>query len=263
MEREDAVTARRSDDARSAAGRTLFVLGAFDESHPSLTLSQIGQRAQLPLPTAHRLVAELVGARLVTRSPDGAYSIGARLWRLGLLSAPTTLREVAQPHLQDLVAATGHTVHLAVLEGSRAMVVERLSGTRTVSTRHRPGALLPLHCTAVGKALLGYASDDVVSEVMAALTQHTPFTNTDPRVLRRQLVEVRRTGVARSAQEHRLGVSSLAVPVFVDGDSVVAAIAVIAPLTSPRITESVPPMRAAAAAIAEGLRRQRLTAEHQ
>jgi DNA-binding IclR family transcriptional regulator len=188
---------------------------------------------------------------------------GARLWRLGLLSAPTTLREVAQPYLQDLVATTGHTVHLAVLEASRAMVVERLSGTRTVSTRHRPGSLLPLHCTAVGKALLGYASDDVVRDVMASLTQHTPFTITDPRVLSRQLVEVRRTGVARSAQEHRLGVSSLAVPVFGDGDSIVAAVAVIAPLTSPRITESVPPMRAAAGAIAEGLRRQRLAAEQE
>lgn len=257
------MTARRSDDARSAAGRTLFVLGAFDESHPSLTLSQIGRRAQLPLPTAHRLVAELVGARLVTRGSDGAYSIGAGLWRLGLLSAPTTLREVAQPHLQDLVAATGHTVHLAVLEGSRAMVVERLSGTRTVSTRHRPGALLPLHCTAVGKAMLAYASDDVVSDVMAVLTQHTPFTITDARVLRRQLVEVRRTGVARSAQEHRLGMSSLGVPVFGDSGSIVAALAVIAPLTSPRITESVPPMMAAAGAIAEGLRRQRLAAERE
>ncbi|HEY5457430.1 MAG TPA: IclR family transcriptional regulator C-terminal domain-containing protein [Acidothermaceae bacterium] len=119
-----------------------------------------------------------------------------------------------------------------------------------------------MHCTAVGKALLSYASDDVVNEVMAALTQHTPFTNSDPRVLRRQLAEVRRTGVARSAQEHRLGASSLAVPVFSDGDNVVAAVAVIAPLTSPRITESVPPMRAAAAAIAEGLRRQRLADEH-
>jgi DNA-binding IclR family transcriptional regulator len=257
------VTARRSDDARTAVGRSLFVLGAFDESHPSLTLSQIGRRAQLPLPTTHRLVAELVGARLVTRSSDGAYSIGARLWRLGLLSAPTTLREVAQPHLQDLVATTGHTVHLAVLEASRAMVVERLSGTRTVSTRHRPGALLPLHCTAIGKALLSYAGDDVLRDVLANLAQHTPFTITDPRVLSRQLAEVRRTGVARSAQEHRLGVSSLAVPVFGDAGSVVAAVAVIAPLTSPRITESVPPMMAAAGAIAEGLRRQRLAAELQ
>jgi DNA-binding IclR family transcriptional regulator len=257
------VTARRVDDPRTAVGRSLFVLGAFDEDHPTLTLSQISRRAQVPLPTAHRLVAELVGARLVTRRPGGTYEIGARLWRLGLLSAPTTLREVAQPHLQDLVATTGHTVHLAVLEGSRAMVVERLSGTRTVSTRHRPGALLPLHCTAVGKALLGYASDDVVNTVMAALTQHTPFTITDPRVLSRQLVEVRRTGVARSAQEHRLAVSSLAVPVFGDGSSVIAAVAVIAPLTSPRITESVPPMMAAAGAIAEGLRRQRLAAEHE
>jgi DNA-binding IclR family transcriptional regulator len=257
------VTARRADDPRTAVGRSLFVLGAFDESHPSLTLSQISRRAAVPLPTAHRLVAELVGARLVTRSPGGTYEIGARLWRLGLLSAPTTLREVAQPHLQDLVATTGHTVHLAVLEGTRAMVVERLSGTRTVSTRHRPGAMLPLHCTAVGKALLGYADDDVAAQVMAALTQHTPFTVTDPRVLSRQLAEVRRTGVARSAQEHRLGVSSLAVPVFGDRGTPVAAIAVIAPLTSPRITESVPPMMAAAGAIAEGLRRQLLAAERE
>jgi DNA-binding IclR family transcriptional regulator len=90
-------------------------------------------------------------------------------------------------------------VHLAVLEASRAMVVERLSGTRRVSTRHRPGALLPLHCTAIGKALLGYASEDVVRDVMAALTQHTPFTITDPRVLSRQLAEVRRTGVLAAA----------------------------------------------------------------
>jgi DNA-binding IclR family transcriptional regulator len=256
------VTARRTGDQRTAVGRSLFVLRAFDEGHRSLTLSQISRRALVPLPTAHRLVGELVGARLVTRRPGGMYEIGAGLWRLGLLSAPTTLREVAQPHLQDLVASTGYTVHLAVLEGSSAMVVERLSGTRTVSTRHRPGALLPLHCTAVGKALLGYAADDVVQEVMATLRQHTPFTITDPRVLSRQLADVRRTGIARSAQEHRLGVSSLAVPVFGDDDSAVAAVAVIAPLTSPRITESLPPMMAAAAAIAEGSRRQRLTDAH-
>jgi DNA-binding IclR family transcriptional regulator len=254
------MTARQADDGRSAVGRSLSVLGVFDEGHRSLTLSQIGRRAQLPLATAHRLVGELAAARLLVRRGDGSYEVGARLWRLGLLSEPTTLRETALPHLQDLVAATGHTVHLAVLEGSGAMVIERLAGTRTVSTRHKPGAALPLHCTAVGKALLAHADPAVLEEVMASLTRYTPFTITDPRVLERQLQEVRRSGVARSAQEHRMGMSSLAVPVF-GSDGIVAAVAVIAALRSPRLTGSLPPMRATAAAISVGMPRHALVSE--
>jgi DNA-binding IclR family transcriptional regulator len=146
------------------------------------------------------------------------------------------------------VAATGHTVHLAVLDGPSALVIERLTGTRTIPTRHSPGARVPLHCTAVGKALLAYAPASLVDEVMTDLRRHTVYTLTDPRVLHRQLDDIRRTGLARSAQEHRLGVSSAAVPVT-GPEGVVAAIALLAPLTSPRLPGAVPHLRAAAASV--------------
>lgn len=234
--------------SRSVTVRATAVLGAFDSDHRCLNLSQLSRRSGLPLATVHRLAAALVEGRLLVRRADGRYEIGARLWRLGLLAAPAELRELAQPRLQDLVAATGHTVHLAVLDGCSALVIERLAGTKALRTRHSPGGYLPLHCTAVGKALLAYAPAPMVDQVMSDLRRYTAYTVTDPRALHRQLDAIRRTGMARSAQEHRTGVSSVALPVS-GHDGVVAALGLLAPLGSPRLAGALPHLRAAAASV--------------
>jgi DNA-binding IclR family transcriptional regulator len=247
------MVARRAGEARSGTARALAVLDAFDHAHRALTLSDIARRADLPLATAHRIVAELDAGRLLVRRPDGAYEIGARGWHLGLLAPQTALREAALPHLQDLVTVTGHTVHMAVLDGPGALVLERLAGSRTLPTRHTPGTRLPLHCTAVGKALLTHAPAAVRETVLtglSGLSRHTAYTMTDRRSLERQLEQIRRTGVARSAQEHRLGVSSVAMPIL-DHTGLVAALGLLAPLTSARLGNSLAPMRAAAAAITQ------------
>ncbi len=238
----------RTAPGRSATSRALSVLDAFDDGHHRATLSQIARRSGLPVATAHRLVAELCAARLLSRTRDGSYEIGARMWRLGLLAPPTTLREAALPHLQDLVIATGQTVHLAVLDGTGALVVERLAGSRTQPTRHSPGGRLPLHCTAVGKVLLAHGGAELQEQVLNAPTRFTPWTVTDPAQLHRQLAAIRDSGLARSAQEHRKGVSALARAVR-GPSGVVAALGVLAPLTTPRLDGAINPLTAAAAAI--------------
>ena len=248
------MSTRQAGETRSSAVRALALLSAFDDRHRSLTLTSLARRAGLPLSTAHRLLAELTEARLLVRRPDQAYEIGARIWHLGLLSPQTALREAALPHMQDLVAATGHTAHLAVLDGTRALVLERLAGTRSLPTRHSPGRFLPLHCTGVGKALLAHAPAPIRTQVLAELAPHTAHTVTDPRTLGRQLEQVRRSGVARSAQEHRLGVFSLAMPI-VDHSGLVAALGLLAPVSSPWLSSTVKPLRDAAAAVASSLRR--------
>jgi DNA-binding IclR family transcriptional regulator len=238
----------RTAPGRSATSRALSVLDAFDAGHHALTLSQIARRAGLPVATAHRLVGELCAARLLLRRADGSYEVGARMWRLGLLAPPTLLREAALPHLQDLVLATGHTVHLAVLDGTSALVVERLAGSRTQPTRHSPGGRLPLHCTAVGKVLLAHAPPDLLAQVVDDLARYTPWTTTDPARLRRQLQAIRTSGLGRSAQEHRPGVSSLAMAVH-GAKGAIAALGILAPLTTPRLDGALGPLSAAASAV--------------
>jgi DNA-binding IclR family transcriptional regulator len=202
----------------------------------------------MPVATAHRLIGELCTARLLSRRPDGSYEIGARVWQLGLLAPPTSLREAALPHLQDLVITTGRTVHLAVLEGSRALVVERLASSHTQPTRHSPGGYLPLHCTAVGKVLLAHGPPALYNEVLRAPVRYTAWTITDPAVLRRQLDAIRTSGHAQSAQEHRRGVWSVAMPVT-SPSGVIAALGVLAPLTAPRLADALSPLSAAATAV--------------
>ena len=148
-------------------------------------LTDIARRADLPLATAHRLVAELVAGQALSRCQDGSYEIGRRLWEIGLLApVQRDLRELAQPHLQDVHRTTGETVHLAVRDGSSALYVERIVARTSTPVLSRTGARLPLHATAVGKVLLAHADDDLVDEVLARAQRVTTHTVVDARKLR-------------------------------------------------------------------------------
>ncbi len=73
------------------SARLLAIIGAFDDAHRVLNLTAIAERAQLTLPTAHRLVGELVEGRALERRTDGSYVVGPLLWEVGLL-APVQCR---------------------------------------------------------------------------------------------------------------------------------------------------------------------------
>jgi DNA-binding IclR family transcriptional regulator len=218
-----------SQPGASVVSRTLSLLTAFDERHRRLSLSELSRRAGLPLATTHRLVGELAGAGALTRTEDGDYVVGRKLWDVGLLApVQTGLREVASPFLHDLYGATLATVHLAVRDGDRVLYVDRLSGNRSVPVVSKVGSRLPLHSTGVGKVLLAYAPADVQGRVLSSLTRVTPYTVTQPARLRTQLARVRSDGYATTVEEMTLGACSAAVPVFRGGD-VVASLGIVVP----------------------------------
>jgi DNA-binding IclR family transcriptional regulator len=128
------------------ASRALALLGAFDGEHRRLTLSELAERAGLPLSTAHRLVGELVTCGALTRTSGGEYVVGRRVWDLGLLApAQTGLRELASPYLHDLYGATLATVNLAVRDGTEALYLDRLRGNASVPIVNTVGSDCP--CT--------------------------------------------------------------------------------------------------------------------
>lgn len=214
----------------SVSARVLGVLSTFDERHRTMTLTQLAARADLPLSTAHRLVAELVGWGGLVRRDDGRYAVGPRLWDLGLLAPiQTGLRQVASPFLHDVYAATLATVHLAVRDGHEVLYLERLAGRSSVPIVSTVGSRLPLHCTGVGKVLLAFAPEATQRAVLAApLRRVTRHTVTSPRRLADQLARVRTDGYASTVEEMSLGACSVAVPVRRD-DRVVASVGIVVP----------------------------------
>ncbi|RLV57435.1 IclR family transcriptional regulator [Aeromicrobium phragmitis] len=212
----------------SVTSRVLAILAAFDERHRRLTLSELARRADLPIPTAHRLANELVAGGALTRRPQGDYVVGRLLWDVGLLApVEADLRRVAEPILHDVHATTRATVHLAVRDGDHVLYLERMRGRASVPVMSTIGSTLPMHSTGVGKVLLAHAPPDVRERVAARLTRVTPYTVTQPPILAEQLERVRRDGYATTSEEMTLGAASLAVPVVRDDEVVVAAIGVV------------------------------------
>lgn len=218
-----------STPGASVASRVLALLGAFDERHRRLTLTEIATRAGLPVPTAHRLVGELATWGALVRTPAGDYVVGRRMWDLGLLApVQTGLRELASPYLHDLYGATLATVHLAVRDGTDVLYVDRLAGHASVPVVSSIGSRLPMHATGVGKVLLAHAPAAVQADVLGSLPRVTAYTVTQPGLLRRQLARVLRDDHATTSEEMSLGACSIAVPIR-RGDDVVAALGIVVP----------------------------------
>ena len=246
----------RAAGSRSVTTRALTLLSAFDEAHPRLTLSELSRRSGLPLSTAHRLLAELEAHHAVERDGDGSYTVGRWIWQLGTLApVQRELRAVAFAPMQDVYQATHENVHLAVLAANRALYIERIHGSTSVSVATRPGRPLPLHATGVGKVLLAYAPDEVVRTCLEHLNPVTPYTIVAPERMRRELAAVRRAGYARTVEEMTLGTSAIAVPIFGTDDEVVAALGLVTRSLRRDLVRFVPALRVASATITRELLR--------
>jgi len=240
--------------AQTVTGRAFAVLDSFDAGHRRQSLAAISRRTGLPLTTVHRLVHELERQSALVRGVDGDYEIGSKIWRLGTLaSVHVELREVALPYMQDVYEIGNDAVQVAVLDGLRCLVVDRIAGSRTISVLSKPGSRLPLHATGVGKVLVAFGGHELQDAVLGSLDRYTEQTITDATTLRAQLTTIRSQGFAITREELASGATSVAVPLRGKGGTVIAALGVVSPSENTEISRMVPVLQVTAAAISKKL----------
>ena len=153
--------------------RISLVLDAFD-GPGRLSLAQVVRRTGLPRSSAHRMLERLVQLRWLRRHVRD-YELGMRLVELGSLAVhQDRLHSAAQPFLHELHRATGLVVHLAVLDGSDVVYLEKIAGGLGAAIPTRVGGRQPAHCTAVGKALLAFSDPDKLDFDVDLLTAALP-----------------------------------------------------------------------------------------
>lgn len=214
---------------RTVVMKATMILDAFAGNRVAMSLSDLARATGLPPSTVHRIAGELVTWGGLERTPSGDYAVGIRLWEIAARSRRSYgLRETAMPFLQGLFDLTRQHVQLAVMDGSDALLIEKISAAHAIDTIGRVGGRLPLHASAVGKTLLASSPADVQSRILGrSLVAYTPLTLTSARGLRRELAETRRRGFALATEEMSLGAVSCAAPIIGPAHEVVAAVSVV------------------------------------
>lgn len=233
----------------SVAERISAIIDAFDAQSPTLTLSQMTERTGLPKSTVHRMADQLVDLRWLERTTTG-YRLGIRFFEVGgLVHTRSNLRERALPYLQDLQAATHHSVHLSILEGGDVVILEKLWGHGAPSLPTRVGGRMPSHCTAAGKVLLAFATDKTVDDVISkGLERRTGRTIVVPELFRQELATVRTAHWAMETEENVPGTRCVAAPIRGSGRAI-AAVSVSGPVHKVDVSRVVPLVRRCAADI--------------
>ncbi|WP_083954769.1 MULTISPECIES: IclR family transcriptional regulator [unclassified Rhodococcus (in: high G+C Gram-positive bacteria)] len=246
--------ARLSD---SSAAKVLRMLDAFAGLQSVFGVTELAEKVQLPKSTAHRLLGILTEGKYVKRVGD-RYALTDRVFELGHRvsnSRPNGLRERAMPYIADLYAETRETVHLAVLQGVEVLYLEKLFGPTSVRSGTMVGTRRKAHATALGKAMLAGAADDLVERALREkLSRYTPYTQVIPGRLERLLARTKEQGFAIDQEETLLGMVCVAAPIrdLKSGD-VLGAVSISAHASTDAVRKLSPKVVKAAAQISRQL----------
>jgi DNA-binding IclR family transcriptional regulator len=244
-------------DLGTVLGKAVAILRAFTLEDHVVPLAEMARRTGLHKATVHRLAGELVLLRLLDKSTAG-YRLAGGLFELGMrASIERSLLEVAMPFMQDLAERTHETVHLGIREGSDVVYIAKIGGHTQARSPSRIGGRMPMHCTAIGKALLAYASPELRRQVLSGqLARRTPHTIIAPGLLRRQLEKTIITGVAFEHEESRVGIACVAAAVLDPEEHAIAAMSITGPTLRFRPDAHIALIRAAATALGITLARR-------
>jgi IclR family pca regulon transcriptional regulator len=252
------VTTRDTDYVQSL-GRGLAVICAFDRTHPELTLSEVAASTGVTRATARRFLLTL--CRLGYMRSDGRYfSLTPRVLELGYAYlSGLSLAEVAEPHLEALVARVNESSSVSVLDGSDIVYVARVPVSRIMAVAISVGTRFPAYATSMGRVLLASLAEPELDAYLESvrLDQLTGRTVTTPEMLRAELSKVRVQGFALVDQELEEGLRSVAAPIRDRTGTAVAALNISAHASRTSLEAMrrslVPPLLEAAASITADL----------
>jgi IclR family acetate operon transcriptional repressor len=235
--------------------RAFRLLELLADTHGGSSLNELSAIVGLPVTTCHRLLKTLASLGYVRQLPSRRYGLGLGMTRLSR-HADLQLGVLARPYLERIVAETGETANMALLDGDRVAYVAQAPSPHAMRMFTEVGHRAFTHSTGVGKAILSMLDGASVRRIVtrAGMPRATAATIVEFDVLERELELIRERGYALDDGEQELGVRCYAVPLI--GLPVPVAISVSGPgvrLTEDMGPKVVPQLKAAATALAREL----------
>ena len=211
----------------------LEVLERVANTPGSLALSELTQQLGWEKSSIFRLLTTFIRRGYIEQNSDTKrYALGFRvLFLYQQLLQTLDVPRVASDALAKLALETGEAAHLATMHTNQVVIVAQENGASRVAVNAHVGMTEPLHCTALGKAILMQLSSDALKRIVDGpkLTRYTANTITSVERLISHIDIARATGYATDEEEFELGVQCIAAPVPIPGSPKLYAIGISGP----------------------------------
>lgn len=204
-----------TQQAEGTALRALRVLEAVSRPGGPHRLGLIAADTGITKPSTHRILGSLAAAGYVVTDGNGAYGPGPRTYALSALFAAGG-RSDSDGTLRRFQSTVDHTVHVALRSGDHAIYVQKVDCDKPYQMSSRIGGHLPLHSTAIGKAILAHISAEDRDQVLArtGLPGRTRQTITSIDALEADLRRVRELGYALDDEENEETIRCIGAPLL-------------------------------------------------
>ena len=203
-----------------------------------LALVDLSNSLGLAKGTVHGILRTLQHVGFVEQDADsGHYQLGAALLGLGTRSLDVNeLRSRALNWADSLAAHSGEAVRIGSHLDGELLVVHHVFRPDDTPQTVDAGSLLPLHASALGKAIAAFDTAAAAAVRRRGLAPYTRSTVTTGPELSRALAEVRAAGWAAEVEEMTPGEAGIAAPIRDEAGLVVGSLGLSGPVD--RVCES-------------------------
>lgn len=214
--------------------RGLVILEAVSKSGEPVSLAELTNLLGIDRSSAFRL-ANTLKRRGFLAYPAGRkdYILGPAVWRLAhQYDWGTMLIRVSREPLKQLASRTNETAHLAIREGRNALFIDHAAASHVIAVSGQTGEMIPLYCTAHGKALLADCELSDLRTIFGSsqLRTYTKQTTRTLAQLAETCAQIRAQGYATDDGEYQEGVRCAAAPIRAHDGMVIGSIGISAPV---------------------------------
>jgi DNA-binding IclR family transcriptional regulator len=227
-----------------AVDRALSILALLRSEGREMSIAEIAKATGWHKSSVQRLLATLNHHGFIGRDEiSKRYSLGITLAEYGRVALNNIdIRQIAKPFLKELVDYSGETAVLAILNGTKMVMIDKREPPIQIRAAPFVGMRFPATATSNGKVLLAWLPEDQVANIMQieGLPASTRNSIVKPSEYRADLAAVRQRGYAIDREEFQEGVSGVSAPIFSPRGLVVATISLVGPafrMTEPNIKD--------------------------
>jgi DNA-binding IclR family transcriptional regulator len=215
-------------------GRAFSILEEVARHRDGIGLADLSKRVGLHNSTTFHLAKTMVSLGYLRQIKESKrYRIGRPLFALAASALDEKeMVSMATPVLDELARQTGESTHYASRMSDAVVVMARTPGPGAFQLTDRVGVVRPAYCTALGKVILAALLPDQLDRYLerVELKPLTSKTITSAQRLRKELQDVRRTGIAIDDGEFDKEVRCAAMPVYDFSGQVIGAIGISGPV---------------------------------